>query len=570
MRQHRDLLIVLLLGLTPLLWFKGQLILGGDFFVPVDPSTQLLSGIYTWDGRGFWASLGTMAIGGVNLLFPHLSFWLVLESAGMPLQAIEALWLVALFALPGISMYCLVSVIERRENRVFRVASAVAYMFSLYTLSMSTNPVALLLLGVSPLLLALFIRGLAVNGNRVRLPIVIGLVSLLGVYVGVNPPSYVVLWMPVVAYVLYTLLVSKRRKYVLAFTGRSLLAVVFLNLFWIVPYAASIAGQPEAVAAETDVGWTGWTGVNATLQNVFRLLGSWAWNRGAFGSAYFPFAEQYEQPWFIVATFFVPFMACVGLLFWKRNRLIPFCGLLGVIGLFLAKGGNPPGGQLYVWMYEHVPLFWIFRESYHFVPLVVLALCVLFGYSVERVHSWLITSLRTEKHVKRLLSASYIASVFVVVFANGWPLVTGDVVPGDRGYFPGQRTEIPAYWFEFEEYASDLPESGRWLLLPRDPFYQVHYFWSDDGYYGIDPAPYLTSVSIVSMTPGGGYVKSPFSDELLGLMYAEVGEGDTDTLTKYIQMMNIQYVVQRNDLDWTQIGSDNVESRGILAALPAR
>src|SRR3989344_4101405 len=86
------------------------------------------------------------------------------------------------------------------------------------------------------------------------------------------------------------------------------------------------------------------------------------WPENIFGKVYF------QRPEFLI----IPIVAFAGLLF-KANA---YYALLALIGAFLAKGINEPFGGIYLWLFENVPGFSLFRDPTKFYLYIAL------GYSV--------------------------------------------------------------------------------------------------------------------------------------------------------------------------------------------
>ena len=96
------LLVILLLGLIPIFWFKKDyLIAGGDGFSLLNPGTFADAFKYVWNEK--LPNAGGMILS-VPRLIPMIYFWTSLSSLGVPLLFIERLWILLLFALPGFSM----------------------------------------------------------------------------------------------------------------------------------------------------------------------------------------------------------------------------------------------------------------------------------------------------------------------------------------------------------------------------------------------------------------------------------------------------------------------------------
>ncbi len=72
-----------------------------------------------------------------------------------------------------------------------------------------------------------------------------------------------------------------------------------------------------------------------------------------------------------------------------NNTTIIFFSLLGLLGTFLAKGANPPFGEINIWMFTHIPGFAFFRDPTKFYVLIALSYSVLIPFSVYSIFKWL-------------------------------------------------------------------------------------------------------------------------------------------------------------------------------------
>ena len=86
------------------------------------------------------------------------------------------------------------------------------------------------------------------------------------------------------------------------------------------------------------------------------------------------------KPEFLV----LPLVAFGSLLFVRKFSVL-FFAFLAVIGAFLAKGAAEPFGQLYLWLFDHVPGFMLFRDATKFYVLVAVSFTVLIPMIMSRI-----------------------------------------------------------------------------------------------------------------------------------------------------------------------------------------
>lgn len=192
----------------------------------------------------------------------------------------------------------------------------------------------------------------------------------------------------------------------------------------------------------------------ATFENSFSLLHP-NWPENIFGKIYF------MRPEFLV----LPLLAYLSLVFLpKKNtvtieyKAILFFSLLGLLGAFLAKGANDPFGQVYLWLFGHVPGFIMFRDASKFYLLVALSYSMLIPFSIARVSQWLRT--KTKGTVQK-----YIPSIVVFISAGFLLLIIRVALFGQLGG-TFHATPVPLEYVQLQAFLTTQENFSRTLWVP--------------------------------------------------------------------------------------------------------
>lgn len=99
------------------------------------------------------------------------------------------------------------------------------------------------------------------------------------------------------------------------------------------------------------------------------------WPENLFGKVYF------LQPEFLL----IPVLAFFAFMKRKTSPSIISMGFIAILGVFLAKGANDPGGWMYLWLFTHVPGFNVFRDPTKFYLLIAIAYSILIPVALDRI-----------------------------------------------------------------------------------------------------------------------------------------------------------------------------------------
>jgi len=221
----------------------------------------------------------------------------------------------------------------------------------------------------------------------------------------------------------------------------------------------------------------------------------------------------------------------------KRNTAWKLITTLGLVGLFLVKGSNPPLGRLfYEKIFSNFSFTAAIRNPYEKVGSVwLMPYAILFGLGSSRI-------LQTLKFYKKSI---YIFLVFGVLV---WPFWN------NRLFVNYAWIKVPNHYSELNSFLANDVTDGRVLMLPMIPSHGLAYTW---GYRGDDTTRFLIDRPAVSKISSHKY----FYDKYTNLLKEFESNG---AVTKYLDEFNIKYLVLREDVEWEMVGAQSPKEVGLL------
>lgn len=367
-------------------WFSGGLLSSGDWhFLFVKSLIPWKSGIWAWDttyGNGFGSS--DVFLLPLNSYFLASSKFLLFF---LPWNLVERI----IFFWP----YILLSFFSSYYfAQIFQKHSAMTHLVTF--LLFSANTYALMLVGggqmgvalaysLSPLVLAMFAK-IILEKDSVLNASVIGAGIILALQVALDIRIVYVTSYAIVFFCFFLLKDILKKKSVL----KLLIVIsitVLLNAFWLLPLAIVHQNPLQQMGAiYTSRGAVGFFSF-AKFEDTFGLLHP-NWPENVFGKVGF------MRPEFLL----LPILAYSSLLFFKKkntteerkeSQIILFFAFIGLIGVFLAKGANDPFGGIYLWMFDHVPGFIMFRDPTKWYLLIVFSYMVLIPFTITSIYQLL-------------------------------------------------------------------------------------------------------------------------------------------------------------------------------------
>lgn len=181
------------------------------------------------------------------------------------------------------------------------------------------------------------------------------------------------------------------------------------------------------------------------------------WPENIFGKTYF------LQPEFLL----LPIIAYSSLLFLRNSKsemrnsiLISFFALLSLIGIFLAKGSKEPFGEVYLWLFNHVPGFIMFRDSTKWYILISLSYSVLIPFTILNIYQSIKQRFSIKSKIFNFQNLFLLSFILYLIFLIR-PLLLGQV----RGTFKVYR--VPEEYVKLKDYLYKDKTFSRTLWIPK-------------------------------------------------------------------------------------------------------
>lgn len=578
-----SLLIIFILGLTPLLWFHdGCIIKSEDAGIPLNFS-EWHPYTYSWFNQ---RATGTYPIDNFSALF-FLFLPALLQKIGFSILLAQKIQFVLWFLTPGLCLYYLLLSIYEGKSPHFLVTLCAAgfYMFNLYLepVWLGFNIANLSAYAFMPLLLGFFINGMR-TGKFVKYICLGGLTALFISGVGANPPIAYACLIIFVLWILYNFIFSvllKREikfktylKYSLFFP----LVIILVNAFWIYPQASRYlkSAQLEPLESYKQSVEKGYDGIierskYTSLINVLRLQGAWTWYESYEEDPYVLYSEFYQKNRLFLVLSIVPALcAFLAVFFLRSTKYAIFFILIALMGIAFSVGMHytPPSypvptaypegcrpaflAVIYKFFLNAVPGFWVVRSPwYKWSLLTTLGFAVMIGISAGAVM----------KRLERFFLISLLVPVliFAALLRYAFPILTGEIFTTDveRNYISYNHIKIPPYVFEASDWLSRKKDFFRIMVLPS-----MERRITKWGYAGYEPViSYFTEKPVIAPvlenTFGSPYCIPNMGNFLYKWLYYDKTIENVEKLrelksnqiaAKILPMFNIGYLLYEKDI----------------------
>ena len=473
----------------------GSIILGGEGNYILDYSSHLETTFHQWLSR-FGLGEANMAPGGntFNILF------LTLIEVFFENDAIANFALIfSMYFLPFLGMYLIAYELKAKPHLCCLIA--LFYTINPFTLEflISTNQWNNFALSLIPILFWLVLR---YYHDNLKLFLFYGSTSALFSFAYTNYPLNAVINISTILAVYIVSLYRNERflffeffkKYLLAFS-----AFLIFNGWWLLNIFQAVGSALNRYTADLATNWL--IDTVSAVENP--LAKSLSLTHMSTPSEYSFVGYYFHTP---IAFFIgvIPILLAVAGVFLNNKtslqKLLIHILVLTLTTIFLLKGANPPFGSIYLFLFENVPFFNIFKspiEKFGVLHIFLLSILLLFIFQ---------TAKNSKYHKKgAILLAGY------VLFCMG-PLLTGNLIPdmhfNNVGTATRKFTEQPQYK-KLRKQINQEKLVYKILSLPGMGNYQI-LLDSLEGkkYVGMDP---------LLMNTNKGFLASQFDTEIMAL-----------------------------------------------------
>jgi len=543
-----EILLLIILAMIPLLWLRpGYVVANGDSFPSwLNPRETLESDFYLYsqDYLGLSSSLSSSVLYGTS--------WVIFDYLGFAAYYTQIFFQILLFLVAGLSTYFLSKAIYPKL-KFAPLISGVFYMFNLVDLQTRLNIGFTWAYAFLPMVMVFFVRSINIEAQRDHTTagkniILFALSSTITLSIASMNLAIVVLIIAdiLILLVFYLMIYRKQIRTMISVISKTTALTLLFNVWWTIPIINYFLLAPSVANPGINIIAWSWTQARSSFLNLFWLNGNWGWRQ-----EYVPYIDYYANP-IIVVLSFVPFMLASSALLYKdkKSSFNAYAMLIVLTFLFLAKGVHEPLSGVNISLYTYIPTMIIFREPTSKFTLALMPfLALLIGYAAHHIISM------KQGENGQLSHAGKTALVFIMIslILVSLPLVINPLETRTAQLPFSSYVRIPDYWNEATDWLNNQSGYFTILITPPQDFYQTPYTW---GYYGAEFAPRLIQAPVILDTYGYSYKFDLETETTQGQLYDAIRYNRTDEFKAFLDLLNIKYVLQRNDLETNFTGRD--------------
>lgn len=451
------------------IWFSDGHIMGTaeDSLLFYDISRFLPEAQFAWmehPGLGR-ATLGLTA---ARPTYEVLTFLQRLGLANFLIQA-AVLWFILLGA--GVGVYLLVKEFFPNLPSRYALLSVLFYWFNPLSLVDVWNRFLanyIFAFGLLPMASFLFIRGLQGRNYTwvFALVLILPVYSFAFTYLAFDILLWIFFFFITLLFFLTHRQSSDRLYYVKYFM--LCLVLFFVTNFWWISQLVSLNLFNNITSSVLNFDVVGNLGTLdalskkiGNLSDIFRLV-----NASFLNDKSLPWVKTFHLPPFVMMQYLIVAIIFYAIIKGVKNNSILILSGLFFVSIFLAKGTNPPFGEIYQFIFANIPILQVFRNPFEKASLVLsLSTSLLIGYSLVNLSS----------HLAKFRHLIYFTFLGFITIIWGFPFYTGLVFtspdPPSNDPQIGYKVKVPTYY----------QEADRWLVSQGDNFRFIGFPLGDEG-----------------------------------------------------------------------------------------
>lgn len=477
MKKNKFILLLVLCGLLFVIyrnWFIVEFIIGGDwpFFYP--ENIREFSFL-----PPAWNSIHGNGFGGPHIVYAldtylYLTGWFFSNVLQIPWHVVyRIVWFIPAIVLSLFSICTLTKQLGFKIPILYLLPGMLLYIANTYILMVLGGGQLGVGLGyaIAPLVLSNFIELIryeevknqklkvknAGQRSKVYASVLAGIVLSIQVLF-----DFRIAYITLLAIGIYYLLNIRRNLFQFTYTFIIPFIVAgLLHAFWIIPFLfigqSSVTQLGTAYTSSESLKFFSF----ALFENAFGLLHP-NWPENIFGKVGFMKPEYLLLPIIVFSSLL--FAISKFSLIQKKNVL--FFTFTALLGIFLAKGANDPFGNLYIWMFESVPGFVMFRDPTKWYSLIAISYSVLLPVSIFYIYEYLSSKFKDKKSKIQIkiqmylpLTLNLLVILYLIFLIK--PSVLGDL----GGTFT--KHEVPAEYVKLKNTLVNDDAFSRTLWIPR-------------------------------------------------------------------------------------------------------
>ncbi|MCL4416802.1 MAG: hypothetical protein M1365_08920, partial [Actinobacteria bacterium] len=542
-------IIIFILGAAAILiliWFRDGYIMGTaeDSLLFYDISHFLPESQFAWMEH---PGLGRVTIG-LTAARPTYEILVFLQRLGLANFLIQALvfWFILISA--GIGIYLLVKEFFPNLPIKYILLSVLFYWFNPLSLVNVWNRFLsdyIFSFGLLPIVSFFFIRGMQKKNYiwSFILILILPLYSFAFTYLAFDILLWIFFFFITILFLLTHWQLPGKLFYIKYFL-LCLFLFTLTNFWWISQLASlNIFNNINSSVLNFDVAGSLGT-LDAlskkmgNLSDIFRLTNSSFLNENSLS-----WVKVFHLPPFMLAQFLIGGTILYSIIKGIKNSSVLILGGLFFLSIYLAKGTNPPFGEIYQFIFANVPIFQVFRNPFEKASFILSLLSsLIIGYSIFSL----------SQQFPKFRQILYFIFLGFIAVVWGFPFYTRLVFtspePPANNPQIGYKVQVPEYYQSADQWLSSQGENFRFIGFPLGDE-GITYNW-EKGYSGVELSSALFS------TPGILHNTAvPYYHDLVP--YIQKTLLSQDNFLRLANVLNARFFFTRYDINYEQRKMEN-------------